>query len=178
MSPEPVAALVADLFRLEPGDLDVHASFIDLGADSLLLARLSREVEDRFGRTVGVAELFDEVDDTDRLRTAVGPVSAPTVGAGPVAASHGRVAAPGDAVERIVAEQLALMARQLDLLSGTAPAPAGATPAPVVTPGLTAVTGTAGAAVVARTVAPRQLSTAQQAHLDELFATYSARTAA
>ena len=70
------------------------------------------------------------------------------------------------------------MARQLDLLSGTAPAPAGATPAPVVTPGLTAVTGTAGAAVVARTVAPRQLSTAQQAHLDELFATYSARTAA
>lgn len=164
-----VEALVAELFGVEDEALDVHTTFIDLGADSLFLARLAQEVEDRFGRTVGVAELFDEVDTTDRLARLVGPIVVRP--GGPATAdplpSAGRPADPlaGGTVERIVSEQLALMSRQLELLgaSGSASIALVRRPTPPAMP---------------RIVEARELTTAQRDHLDELFTAYSSRTAA
>ncbi|MGW1149466.1 phosphopantetheine-binding protein, partial [Streptomyces sp. NPDC002454] len=55
------AALVelwADVLDREPGTVGVRDAFYDLGGNSLLLVRLAKRMSQRFGRRVGVADLF------------------------------------------------------------------------------------------------------------------------
>ncbi len=48
----------SQLLGLEPASIGVRDSFYDLGGDSLLLVRLARMMTRRFGRRVGVPDLF------------------------------------------------------------------------------------------------------------------------
>ncbi|MFI1167620.1 amino acid adenylation domain-containing protein [Streptomyces sp. NPDC020801] len=55
------AALVelwAQLLERDPQTIGIHDTFFDLGGDSLLLIRLAKQMTRRFGKRVGVADLF------------------------------------------------------------------------------------------------------------------------
>ncbi|HEV2635643.1 MAG TPA: non-ribosomal peptide synthetase [Actinocrinis sp.] len=53
-----LAEIWGELLDLEPGGIGVRDAFYDLGGNSLLLVRLSRMTSRRFGRRIGVADLF------------------------------------------------------------------------------------------------------------------------
>ncbi|MFD8462807.1 amino acid adenylation domain-containing protein [Streptomyces antimycoticus] len=48
----------AELLGREPGTIGVRDTFYDLGGNSLLLVRLAKRLSQRFGRRVGVSDLF------------------------------------------------------------------------------------------------------------------------
>ncbi|MEU4380490.1 MupA/Atu3671 family FMN-dependent luciferase-like monooxygenase [Micromonospora echinofusca] len=56
-----VAGLVEQLLELDPGSVDRSVPLLDLGADSLVLVELSREVKSRFGVDVSVQQLLEDV---------------------------------------------------------------------------------------------------------------------
>jgi acyl transferase domain-containing protein/glutamate-1-semialdehyde aminotransferase len=154
----PTAAAVTELFaRLlgrDPADLHPESSFLELGADSLLLMQASRTLETRFGvkvpfrqlleglSTVGVLSAHLEREAPLPVEPDPAPAAAPVVSVAPVvtaaaSAGNGTPAAAGSAVQEIVAQQLAMlqthaaiMQTQLELLrGGAAPAePNGARP--------------------------------------------------
>ncbi|MEH0971508.1 MupA/Atu3671 family FMN-dependent luciferase-like monooxygenase [Micromonospora sp. CPCC 205546] len=56
-----VAGLVEQLLEFDPGSVDRSVPLLDLGADSLVLVELSREVKSRFGVDVSVQQLLEDV---------------------------------------------------------------------------------------------------------------------
>ncbi len=102
----PLAAVVARVCELTAGQLggaaaaiDPDASFFDLGADSLLMINMIRDLEKAFGVRIAMRELFEEADtpqvlgalvlsrmDDERIRALVGPAVAPAAVAPPQAA--------------------------------------------------------------------------------------------
>ncbi|WFF05924.1 aminotransferase class III-fold pyridoxal phosphate-dependent enzyme [Micromonospora sp. WMMD1076] len=56
-----VAGLVEQLLELDPGSVDRSVPLLDLGADSLVLVELSREVKSRFGVDISVQQLLEDV---------------------------------------------------------------------------------------------------------------------
>ena len=78
-----VRDLTAERLGAEPATLDVDSTFLQLGADSLILMGLTRQVDQRFGVTIPVRELFAGADTPRRLaglvatRTTPAPPPAP-----------------------------------------------------------------------------------------------------
>ncbi|WP_326563607.1 non-ribosomal peptide synthetase/type I polyketide synthase [Micromonospora peucetia] len=83
-----IRALAASKLGLTVAEVDPDETFFGLGADSLLLITVSREIEKAFGVRVPVRELFAALDTPRRLAEAVS-TSAPSVDA-PAPASPGR----------------------------------------------------------------------------------------
>ncbi|MEV0232687.1 aminotransferase class III-fold pyridoxal phosphate-dependent enzyme [Nonomuraea sp. NPDC050786] len=160
-----VVAMVGGYFDIRPDRLDPDLSFTDFGADSMALLGMLRLVEDRFDCKVPLRQLFGDVATPSGLvaylaahapaeRLPGVPVVASVSAAvdvtsaaspEPMAAAQA-VAVPAvespsgasTAVEHLIAEQLLVMRRQLDLLAGgtsiaavTASAP---TPRPSASP--------------------------------------------
>lgn len=147
-----VRELTAHHLGDKPDRIDVDVPFFDLGADSLLMINMVRELEVAFGVRVAMRELFEEVDTPARLSAVIvermdpprlaepapsAPPNAALAAAPPVVTEHS-VAEGSEPVRStasdldpstVVREQLDLMGRftqlmseQLALLSGT-PAP-------------------------------------------------------
>ena len=53
--------IVAALLRIEPADVDRDQHFVEMGADSIMMTRAMREVEDSFGVRIAVSQLFEEL---------------------------------------------------------------------------------------------------------------------
>ncbi|MDT0529229.1 amino acid adenylation domain-containing protein [Micromonospora sp. DSM 115977] len=95
-----IRALTAERLGLDVGEVDPDETFLDLGADSLLLITMSREIDHAFGVRVPVRDLFAAVDTPRRLAEAVTrgasagvlPPAAPP--AGPPTVSPSAPAAP------------------------------------------------------------------------------------
>ncbi|MBW3655794.1 MAG: aminotransferase class III-fold pyridoxal phosphate-dependent enzyme, partial [Gemmatimonadetes bacterium] len=142
-----LTGLLGRAFGFPDGEMEAYASasLLELGADSLLLMRISRAVEDEFGVAVPFRRLMSDLSSIDALgahlhrelpaepeppapaprfvitepaHTNGGP-PAPAVEAAAVALPAGE-GAPQTAVERVIAQQMALMHRQLELLQGGA----------------------------------------------------------
>ncbi|MFI2667803.1 non-ribosomal peptide synthetase/type I polyketide synthase [Micromonospora carbonacea] len=144
---ERVRALTAERLGLAAAEVDPDAGFFALGADSLLLITMSREIERDFAVRVPVRDLFTTVDTPRRLARAItaaapptGPdatasaVSPPATDGGP--SGDARRPAPGELVD-VVRQQLDLMRQQLALLGVAAGLPAdppAAPPRPVYAP--------------------------------------------
>jgi acyl transferase domain-containing protein len=62
-----VTALFARLIGTEPCDLDARVSFVELGADSLILMQASELIEKEFGVTVSFRRMLDDVATIDEL---------------------------------------------------------------------------------------------------------------
>ena len=60
-------AIVGRLLQVEPGTLDAHASFLEMGADSIVLAEAIRVIEDTFQLRISIRQLFEEVTTLDAL---------------------------------------------------------------------------------------------------------------
>lgn len=75
--------ILADLTESQPDELDPRASFVELGADSLLLGRLALTLAERFEVDVSIGQLFDELRTVEllaahvRAHTGSGLVPAP-----------------------------------------------------------------------------------------------------
>ncbi|KWV34407.1 type I polyketide synthase [Micromonospora rifamycinica] len=147
VGPEPVddparfvAGQLAEYLETEPDLLSPTASFLELGADSLVMARLVQDVNDRYGVRLNVGQLFEGLDSVAALagdlrahgRPPTPPPPVPALPAGstlpagqPVPALPAGPAAQPDGdggLRELVQAQIALMNRQLDLL-GAAPVP-------------------------------------------------------
>lgn len=157
-----LTALLAASLELDAADVDVDRSFVELGANSLVVARLVQEIEDVYGVSLGIGRLFDDLDTLASVAAEVERAAPPSSGpsrAAPVAAAP----VDGD-VRAVIAAQLDLMGRQLELLRGEEPH----SRRPIRPP-----------ATTAPRPAPerRVLDEGQHRHLEELVATVQARTA-
>lgn len=129
MIEECLVKIVADLFGFAAHEIDVCSSFLELGADSLLLMRVSRCVEDEFGIMIPFRALMTELPSihaiaehlTSTLPNGLQndevpgslvsqPMTTPRI-AQPEAPSQSLTA-----LEHIVTEQLRVMSRQLEQL--------------------------------------------------------------
>ncbi|WP_205522695.1 non-ribosomal peptide synthetase/type I polyketide synthase [Myxococcus eversor] len=159
-------ALLARLLQMPPERMDAHASFLELGADSVILMDAARAVEKRFGVTLTMRQVFEELTTLDALARyldqtvpadATPALATLPPASEPLATPTAATLSPGDAgLEQIVKLQLQLMSQQLALLGGKAGAvaamPSGAadvaptaTSASLAAPGVTPTARTAPA---------------------------------
>jgi natural product biosynthesis luciferase-like monooxygenase protein/amino acid adenylation domain-containing protein len=64
---ETLRAIVGRLLQTEPETLDVHASFLEMGADSIVLAEAIRVIEDTFRLKISIRQLFEQLTTLDVL---------------------------------------------------------------------------------------------------------------
>jgi natural product biosynthesis luciferase-like monooxygenase protein/amino acid adenylation domain-containing protein len=79
---ETLRAIVGRLLQIPPETLDVHASFLEMGADSIVLAEAIRVVEDSFHLKISIRQLFEEFTTLDTLaehieKNSAAPQTAP-----------------------------------------------------------------------------------------------------
>ncbi len=178
-------AVLSELSGIDVDDLDASATLLELGLDSLLLTQVSKEFHDEFGVRITMRQLIDELptiaaiaahlDATLPREPAAAPAPAP-IAATPQPAAP----ADGNLIERTIAQQMALMQQQLDLLRGSAPAPA-ITPTPACAlPTLNSQPSTLNLSSAPTTAITRTLDTSltdrQRRHIAALVARYTART--
>jgi amino acid adenylation domain-containing protein len=125
--------IFSQLFGKPISEPDLAKSFIDLGADSLLMIQASQLVQERFGVKISFRQIMEELTTIESLAAHLSaylpvedsPAPAPMPsGAQFTEPGHSTLkhrendetASP--ALERIMAQQLQVMAKQLDLLRG------------------------------------------------------------
>ncbi|MBM7774825.1 natural product biosynthesis luciferase-like monooxygenase protein/amino acid adenylation domain-containing protein [Actinokineospora baliensis] len=189
-----VRELTAHYLGDKPDRIGVDATFFELGADSLLMVNMVRELHAAFGVRVAMRELFGDADTPDKVtavivdrmtteqRTALVPVALPETivePPAPVAAVAPPVAAPlatapqigvsAGGHEAIVRGQLDIMERFAMIMSDQvallAGTPATAPPPPPVRQ------------TPAPQVPPAPLDDRQRAHVADLRRRYTERTA-
>ncbi|HBW52247.1 MAG TPA: non-ribosomal peptide synthetase [Herpetosiphon sp.] len=197
-------SLTANLLHVKPEQINIHSSFVEMGADSLVMIDAGRAIESRYNVHITMRQLFEDLASLDALarfldahgtfeaepapsEPSVVPIVAQAQPVAPAAVTP--VAAAG--LEAVVQQQLALMQQQLALLAGQPAAvtpiqpvtPASATPAtPVIKPASTPAAAAPKAYVPYQPVRPgsitaNDLSSQQQAHLQQLIKDYTTRTA-
>ena len=150
-----VRELTAHHLGDKPDRIAPDAPFFDLGADSLLMINMVRELEVAFGVRVAMRELFEEVDTPARLTSAIvermtaakrAELAPPVVESPPAVAPPAEVVArpvlpvepapappptatPGTVHEAVVREQLNLMDRFTRIMSEQLALLSGGTPA-------------------------------------------------
>ncbi|GAA3010164.1 non-ribosomal peptide synthetase/type I polyketide synthase [Actinokineospora diospyrosa] len=139
-----VRDLVAKALGLEPDAVSADRSFLEMGADSLSLMGLTRELDRVYDVRIPVRDLFADIDTPGKLAALVTPRPEPEPVAVPAAAPAAPLAVVPDGVREVVSHQLRvserlvdLMERQFALLSGSTPPPAAApvqVPIPVQVP--------------------------------------------
>ncbi len=137
-----VRQLTARFLGDKPDQIGADVPFFDLGADSLLMINMIRELEVAFGVRVAMRELFEEVDTPARLTAAIVermapatraelapsepetvapppllPSALPTTPALTVGQPGGTAQAPPSGYDAVVREQLDLMGRFTQLMS-------------------------------------------------------------
>jgi acyl transferase domain-containing protein/glutamate-1-semialdehyde aminotransferase len=199
-----VQQLFSDLSGIEAAALTATVPYLELGLDSLFLAQATGAIQKHFGVRVSVRELGEGLGTVDALAerllqlapqslpaapAAKRPAAAGSAVAGASLAPRGSATASAEGLAAVFAQQLELMARQLDMLQG-----AGVTPAaPVASQTLPAppkapvVRPAAAAAADSRPIAfgpyrpPTRgpsggLNDRQQKALAELISQYTTRT--
>ncbi len=193
--------VLKELSGQDQSGADVSASFLELGFDSLFLTQVAGAFRKEFGIKVTFRQLLEDYSTMDTLagyldaqlpaevmqpapppvakQAHAAPVSAPVVpNAAPVSGTVG-----GSTLERVIQDQLRVMAQQLEMLRGGAPAPVDTMIPPAKEP-----------APYAPALPPKTESKAfgpykpidkapgggltdrQREHLDALVARYTART--
>ena len=135
--------LFGDLSGMDAASLDPGAAFLELGLDSLSLTQAAVLLQKTFDVKISFRELLEELSTIDALAAHLddtlpqdaAPVPAeppaPTaMAAEPQPAGIPAEPAPGGTVERLIADQLEVMRRQLEMLRGArGAAPPSAIPA-------------------------------------------------
>lgn len=178
-----LARLMAEAFQLDPADIRPDVSFLEMGADSIVLIGATRAVEAKYGVKVRMQQFFAEAASLEKLAAYLDREMAPEAVATPEPHEISMPAglAPGNStVEQLMREQLAAMSRlfsqQLQVLGGGASeivATLALPPktSPAVKPAADAFAPWRKAQPQTSTLLPNQ-----QAHLDKLIARYNAKT--
>jgi glutamate-1-semialdehyde aminotransferase/acyl carrier protein len=133
-------ALLAKMVGITPDAVNVHATFPEMGADSLFLLEVSHTIRDRFGVKVPFRAMLHEYSTIDTLATfiannmppqeveaaeivqAVSTPELPSIEEAPptpaISPAREEQSSPGSetAIERLLTQQMQLMAQQLALL--------------------------------------------------------------
>lgn len=141
---EHIVGELAHSLGQQAAHIDPHCPFVDMGADSLILAETLQDINRRYRVMLSVGEMYDSVNTIDKVArylhangqyeealsaSVPSDVLASTRGDAQAEAVPMAVPMPmqteaeTDSIEQIVRRQLELMERQLALLSGTAKAP-------------------------------------------------------
>jgi acyl carrier protein len=142
---EKLRAMTGPLLRLAPDQIDVEARFLEMGADSLVLIEAVRTIEETFGITLTIQQLFEDVTSLADLAAYLDRKLPPDVTVGEPAVPAAKLAAPAHslpsptamplsqtlvpvktplpltALEQLFTQQLQIMAQQLELLAGRYP---------------------------------------------------------
>nr|AXN93622.1 PuwE [Symplocastrum muelleri NIVA-CYA 644] len=145
--------LVAQVLQIPASELNINASFLEMGADSIFLVEGVRTIENTFGIKISIRQFFEELTTIDALATYLDrnlspefgseahlssdrnphlpsqpPVYPPTEVAFAALKIPAALETVGGSVERIMANQLQvmsqLMSQQLDVLRGNSLVPA------------------------------------------------------
>ncbi len=214
-----IRGILKNLSGQDQESADVSVTFLELGFDSLLLTQVAQAFRKEFGLKVTFRQLLEDFSTMDTLAAhldaqlppevmAPAPAAAPApvakvpVLAAPAVAASASPAPPpsaglpgeAGAMERVINQQLRVMAEQLAMLRGESisasapsfgfePPPAASTPA--TAPALPAPAALVPAKIEAKAFGPYKpidkapgggLTERQQKHLDALIARYTART--
>ncbi len=207
-----LVGLMASTLQLSPSEIGGEVPFLEMGADSIVLANAVHQIEQKYGVKLTMRQFFGELTTIAALAeyldvqlppatfereveqagaVELAPESHPHRGSAiPTVGGVNRtepVAGGDGALERILRDQLAVMAQQLELLAGSQPrqaslaAPAVSAPtvsAPAVS--VPAVSVPAVSEVFAAWKKPQiqgvQLTARQQQHLALLVERYTRRT--
>ena len=63
--------IVSELSGIAPEEIDIHATFSELGAESLFLLQASQSIQNRLGVRIPFRSLFEEFSDLDSLSTHI-----------------------------------------------------------------------------------------------------------
>ncbi len=175
-----LAGLLAQTFQLDPADIGINVSFLEMGADSIVLMSAVRAIENAYGVKITIRQFFEELSNLEALSSFLDFQLPPeTVAAAPpLSQAPASADAPPTAIERLIREQLAtmsqLMAQQLQALSTPSPSPKPAPAAALVKKPATATDAFAPWKKAQTQVTP--LNPRQQVHLDALIARHTSRT--
>lgn len=132
---EHLQTLFCELSGIDAATLDPAASFLDLGLDSLFLTQASGAIQKQFGAKVSLRDLLDDCSTLQALaarlvsvmpaepaseRVAPAQTVSPAAGSLPALSvpdvTRHAAAAHAGSLQQVLATQLELMARQLDML--------------------------------------------------------------
>jgi acyl transferase domain-containing protein/glutamate-1-semialdehyde aminotransferase len=130
--------LFSELSGIDASALTPTSTFLDLGLDSLFLTQASNALNKKFGVKVSMRDLLDDCSTLQALATRIAPAmpvepapvqepaaapaasaATPLPPAGSTPARHA-VAADANTLHQVLAQQLDLMSRQLEMLRGAA----------------------------------------------------------
>lgn len=63
---------MAKIFQLQPSQLDIHTSFLEMGGDSLILAEAVQQIKNRYRIEVNIRQLFEELSTVNTLAAYIG----------------------------------------------------------------------------------------------------------
>jgi acyl transferase domain-containing protein len=143
--------IFAELSGIDAAALDPNSGFLDLGLDSLFLTQASNALQKQFAVRISLRELLDECSTLHALATRLAPsvapespparpsVAASTSTSAPVAAPPSLDMVPAlpqhaGTLQQVLAQQLELMSRQLDMLRSAGVLPNASPPQPTTTP--------------------------------------------
>ncbi|MCW2248523.1 natural product biosynthesis luciferase-like monooxygenase protein/amino acid adenylation domain-containing protein [Azospirillum fermentarium] len=131
--------IIAAMMRVEPGDIDIHASFLEMGADSLVLVEAMRLIDDNFGVKLQMRQFFEDVTSIAALadhlvdRSTFGltppPAAQPIAQPAPQTVAPQPVAAPAPAPAPVPVAAAPVQAAPVAVVSApVAPAPVAVRP--------------------------------------------------
>jgi amino acid adenylation domain-containing protein/non-ribosomal peptide synthase protein (TIGR01720 family) len=128
-----VHTLLAELLQIVPSEIDVTMPLLEMGADSLVIAQAIRRIENHFGLTFTIRQIFEELNTPEALASYIEkqlPEVALTEPAGlpltPAADSNKVLSsgtqkitqtAPDTVLERILSQQIQAMSEQTQAMS-------------------------------------------------------------
>jgi amino acid adenylation domain-containing protein len=132
--------LTADLLQATPSEIDVDMPLLEMGADSLVLAQAVRRIENQFGLTFSIRQLFEELTTLEALVTYIDQHLSPEWAPTPLPSEETHTEkqplhtvatelfvpenqkadqiAPETGLEQIIRQQLQVMSQQLEVLQG------------------------------------------------------------
>ena len=193
-----IRTILKNLSGQDHSAADADSTLLELGFDSLFLTQVAGAFRKEFGVKITFRQLLEDLVTINALAAyldaqlppevvkpaapAPAPAAATTVAAAPVAAALPMTAGGDTTLERVINEQLRVMAQQLAMLRGETPA-APALPAPAA-PASASLPASLPAKVEAKAFGPYRpiekgagggFTERQQQHLDALIARYVAR---
>lgn len=137
-------SIIGNLLQVTPEKVDIHTSFLEMGADSLILIDGVSRIENTYGVKIAISQLFEECRTIEALATYIAGNIAPDLpqleskSAQPEQLTpeisllepkidntpipNSAATFPETALERIMTQQLQVMSQQLEILQGKAQA--------------------------------------------------------
>jgi glutamate-1-semialdehyde aminotransferase/acyl carrier protein len=176
---------IAQLLRSQPSEVEPHAAFLEMGADSIVLMDAVQAIEQTFGIKIAIRQLFEQLTTIDALATYIDQHLPPTWAATNLLQPQhvqvsGELEVTPDDIRLVIQQQIELMSQQLQLLSGnsfiTEKEPVSKNGFLPLSDHPSDSTSHLSTPHFKQETQPKSLNPQQQQHLDSLIVKYTHRT--